>query len=62
MSKQNENNSFVGILSLQFSWKMNNLSPYCGLVDAKIGASDKDLPVKQNKLTVVLFDEKPSEN
>ena len=25
---------------------MNNLSSYCGLVDAKIRASDKDLPVK----------------
>ena len=25
---------------------MNNLSLYCGLVDAKIRASDKDLPVK----------------
>ena len=24
---------------------MNNLSSYWGLVDAKIGASDKDLPV-----------------
>ena len=24
---------------------MNNLSSYCGLVDGKIGASDKDLPV-----------------
>ena len=24
---------------------MNNLLPYCGLVDAKIKASDKDLPV-----------------
>ena len=24
---------------------MNNLSLYCGLVDAKIRASDKDLPV-----------------
>ena len=24
---------------------MTNLSSYCGLVDAKIGASDKDLPV-----------------
>ena len=24
---------------------MNNLSSYCGLVDAKIGASDKDLTV-----------------
>ena len=24
---------------------MNNLSSYCGIVDAKIRASDKDLPV-----------------
>ena len=24
---------------------MHNLSSYCGLVDAKIGASDQDLPV-----------------
>ena len=24
---------------------MNNLSSYCGLVNAKIGALDKDLPV-----------------
>ena len=27
---------------------MNNLSSYCGLVDAKIRASDKDLPVQVN--------------
>ena len=27
---------------------MNNLSSYCGLVDAKIRASDKDLPLKLN--------------
>ena len=26
---------------------MNNLSSYCGLVDAKIRASDKDLPVHE---------------
>ena len=26
---------------------MKNLWSYCGLVDAKIRASDKDLPVKQ---------------
>ena len=26
---------------------MNNLSSYCGLVDAKIRASDKDLPVQK---------------
>ena len=24
---------------------MNNLLPYCGLVDVRINASDKDLPV-----------------
>ena len=35
----------AGILSLQFSWTMNNLSSYCGLVDAKIRASDKNLPM-----------------
>ena len=35
----------AGILSLQFSLTMKNLSSYCGLVDAKIRASDKDLPV-----------------
>ena len=29
---------------------MNNLSSYCGLVDAKIRASDKDLPVLINDL------------
>ena len=36
------------VLSLEFSCtelnSMNNLSSYCGLVDAKIRASDKDLP------------------
>ena len=26
---------------------MNNLLSYCGLIDAKIRASDKDLPVQQ---------------
>ena len=26
---------------------MNNMSSYCGLVDAKIRASDKDLPVQK---------------
>ena len=36
----------AGILSLQFSSTMNNLSSYCGLVDAKIRASDKDLQSK----------------
>ena len=34
------------VLSLEFSSckSVNNLSSYCGLVDAKIRASDKDLP------------------
>ena len=29
---------------------MKNLSSYCGLVDAKIRASDKDLPVRSHLL------------
>ena len=28
---------------------MNNLSSYCGLIDAKIRAYDKDLPVVDGK-------------
>ena len=37
---------------------MNNLLSYCGLVDAKIRASDKDLPVhsKQNTGFYYKFD------
>ena len=38
----------AGILSLQLSRTMNNLSSYCGLVVAKIRASDKDSPVLAN--------------
>ena len=44
-------NIFFLVLSLEFSCielvhnLMNNLSSYYGLVDAKIRASDKDLPV-----------------
>ena len=34
---------------------MNNLSSYCGLVDAKIRASDKDLPVKMEMKSFVLM-------
>ena len=30
---------------------INNLLSYCGLIDAKIRASDKDLPVKNAFLT-----------
>ena len=36
------------VLGIFMYWtcnSMNNLLPYCGLVDAKIRASDKDLPV-----------------
>ena len=29
---------------------MNNLLSYCGLLDAKIRASDKDLPVEKIKV------------
>ena len=31
---------------------MNNMSSYCGLVDAKIRASDKDLPVPHSNFDV----------
>ena len=42
----------AGILSLQFSRPMNNLSLYCGLLNAKIRASDKDLPALNFQSTV----------
>ena len=35
----------LGIFMYWSCNSMNNLSSYCGLVDAKIRASDKDLPV-----------------
>ena len=35
----------LGIFMYSTCNSMNNLSSYCGLVDAKIRASDKDLPV-----------------
>ena len=35
----------LGIFMYRTCMSMNNLSSYCGLVDAKIRASDKDLPV-----------------
>ena len=40
------------VLSLEFSCtetcnSMNNLLSYCGLVDARISASEKDLPVRK---------------
>ena len=49
---QNKKNQFVYTTCSELAsfmyWtrnSMNNLSSYCGLVDAKIRASDKDLPV-----------------
>ena len=33
---------------------MNNLSSYCGLIDAKIRASDKDLPVQVSTPSIVI--------
>ena len=52
MSKQNKKQQFMytscstDVLSLQFSIFMNNLSSYCGLINAKIRASDIDVPVQ----------------
>ena len=37
---------------------MKNLSSHCGLVDAKIRASDKDLPVHDKWKEIVQFDKK----
>ena len=34
---------------------MNNMSSYCGLVDAKIRASDKDIPVLSMKINMILY-------
>jgi hypothetical protein len=48
----------LGIFMYQTFNSMNNLLSYCGLFDAKIRASDKDLPVKiylVNKMLVALF-------
>ena len=38
---------------------MNNLLSYCGLIDAKIRASDKDLPVQAAISEVFSTDEDP---
>ena len=37
----------------RFKLVLNNLSSYCGLVDAKIRASDKDLPVLDVKVAFI---------
>ena len=51
MSKQKQTTICVHNMELRIFmyWtrnSMNNLSSYCGLVDAKIRASDKDLPLR----------------
>ena len=40
---------------------MNNLSSYCGLVDAKIRASDKDLPVQQPPISTTASQNHPQQ-
>ena len=40
----------LGIFTYLTCNSMKNLSPYCGLVDARIRASDKDLPVAMNSV------------
>ena len=48
MSKQKQKNNFCTqhVVNLYFSGNsMNNLLSYCGLTDARIRASEKDLPV-----------------
>ena len=40
--------SELGIFMYLTCNSMNNLLSYCGLVDARISASEKDLPVKES--------------
>jgi hypothetical protein len=50
MSKQRQKTIFVHNM-LYFSWNpVNNLSSYCGLTDARMRASEKDLPVRLAQL------------
>ena len=41
---------------------MNNLSSYCGLVDARMSASDKDLPVMNSDFRFVDFSNQSDES
>ena len=41
---------------------MNNLLSYCGLVDARISASEKDLLVPRKKMMQTLTDQTQLEN
>ena len=45
-TKTKNNNSIQHVLNLYFSGNsINNLLSYCGLTDARMSASEKDLPV-----------------
>ena len=53
MSKQKQKNNLCTqhVLNLYFSCNsMSNLLSYNGLIDAKMRASDKDVPVKQDEI------------
>ena len=53
MSKQKDNFCTQPVLNLYFSGNsMNNLLSYCGLTDARMRASEKDLPVIVQRLVV----------
>ena len=61
MSKQKQKNQFMYttctelVVFMYWTGKsMNNLLSYCGLVDVRISASDKDLPV-WNKIYLEIF-------
>ena len=45
----------LGIFMYWTCNSMHDLSSYCGLVDAKLRASDKDLPVMKNQKFTQLF-------
>ena len=48
MSKQKQNFCTQHVLNLYYSGNsMNNLLSYCGLTDARMRASEKDLPVTE---------------
>ena len=50
MSTQKQTWSELVIFMYWTRDSMNNLLSYCGLVDAKISASEKDLPVNGNQM------------
>ena len=69
MSKQKQKNNFCTqhVVNLYFSGNsMNNLLSYCGLTDARMRASEKDLPVPheldKNRLPGIHTCDKPTVN